>query len=339
MARLFRYKLDHILFWAFTVGFHAYTSAGLVDAYDLDIFLLEVLIRNTLLATLIYLNLYFTPKYFERKQSIAAVLILLGSLAFYSLFKNIFNSAAYGRDPYELSALFYNFSIASFYLGFCFALHFTKQWYLQRELLRQVELEKLNTELEYLKSQINPHFLFNSINTIYFQIAKDNTLARDTLSRFSEMLRYQLYECSGAEIPIEKEISYLSNYVELQRMRKDENYSISFNHPDTLTHFTIPPLLLIPFIENAFKHVSHFTTESNRITIDLHVDNDTFHLRVFNTKDSYGTPNQNGIGLKNVSRRLELLYPGNHSLEVSDSADQFEVNVRFKINNNTSATL
>src|SRR5690606_22905121 len=120
-------------------------------------------------------------------------------------------------------------------------------------LIRKMELEKVNAELEYLKAQVNPHFLFNSINTIYFQIDRHNELARNSLSGFSDMLRYQLYECNGTEIGIEKEIRYLKNYVSLQRMRKDENYLIFFEEHGDLTGFNVPPLLLIPFVENAFK--------------------------------------------------------------------------------------
>ena len=102
------------------------------------------------------------------------------------------------------------------------------------ELIRKIELEKLNTELEYLKAQINPHFLFNSLNTVFFQIDKQNTAARETLSKFSDMLRYQLYECNGKEIAIEKEIQYLKNYVELQRLRKDEHHDIQFTFSEEL---------------------------------------------------------------------------------------------------------
>jgi sensor histidine kinase YesM len=338
MTKLFQLKLDHVIFWILTIGFHAYTSSTLIGAYNFDVYLLEVLVRNSLLAVVIYLNLFATIALFDRKQILIDILLLIGSLLAYSLTKSYYNYILYGQDPFELNSLFYNFSIVSFYLGFCFALYFTKQWHLQREQLRRIEVEKLNTELEYLKSQMNPHFLFNSINTIYFQIDKNNTVARETLSRFSEMLRYQLYECNGMEIPIEKELSYLTNYVELQRMRKDENYEIEFNHADSLAQFAIPPLLLIPFIENAFKHVSHFNNGSNKIKIDLNRTDNTFKLHVFNTKDSYSKENQNGIGLKNARRRLELLYPKDHTIKIVDESNSFEVHVEFKISHNQTTT-
>ncbi|HEY3430367.1 MAG TPA: histidine kinase, partial [Cyclobacteriaceae bacterium] len=230
--------------------------------------------------------------------------------------------------------LFYNLSIVTFYFIFATTLHLSKQWYIQRELIRKIEVEKLNTELEYLKAQINPHFLFNSINTIYFQIDKQNAAARETLNKFSEMLRYQLYECNGHEIPVEKEVSYLKNYVELQRLRKDENYAIEFLCNPELKNFSMPPLLLVPFVENAFKHVSHFTDKKNAIKIDVSKTGNFFRLSVFNTKDNtHRASESGGIGLKNVKRRLELLYKDRYLLDVVNSEEMFEVTLELKINN------
>ena len=123
---------------------------------------------------------------------------------------------------------FYNFSIALFYLSFTLALALSKNWYKQQQLLQKIQVEKLETELRYLKAQMNPHFLFNSINTIYFQIDKNNVEARESLQKFSELLRYQLYECNEEAIAIEKEIEYLKSYIDLQRLRKKKNYNILF---------------------------------------------------------------------------------------------------------------
>jgi LytS/YehU family sensor histidine kinase len=219
-----------------------------------------------------------------------------------------------------------------FYLAFAVTLYLSKQWYLQRSLLQKIELEKLNTELEYLKAQINPHFLFNSINTIYVMIDRQNKEARETLSRFSDLLRYQLYECNGAEIAVEKEIHYLKNYVELQKLRKDHNYEITFRHSPELKKFTLPPLLLIPFVENAFKHVSHFSDKKNTIEIELTIQGNFFYMTVCNTIDGIKTSAQpSGIGLKNVTRRLELLYPGQHNLIINEKPGYFEARLELKL--------
>jgi LytS/YehU family sensor histidine kinase len=209
------------------------------------------------------------------------------------------------------------------------ALQLSREWFKQRELIQKIEVEKLNTELDYLKAQLNPHFLFNSINTIYFQIDKENKGARETLSIFSDMLRYQLYECNGKEIPLEKEMNYLKNYIDLQRQRCNENYWISFSYDD-VDELHIAPLLLIPFVENAFKHVSHFP-QDNEIRVNVHKSGSTLRMMVFNTCDPalMAQKNGHGIGLKNVQRRLELLYQNRYSLEVNRSAQSYQVNLEI----------
>src|SRR5699024_6410854 len=167
------------------------------------------------------------------------------------------------------SNTFYNFSIAVFYMGFTIALMLSKNWYKQHLLLQKIQVENLETELRYLKAQINPHFLFNSLNTIYFQIDKNNAEARTSLHKFSELLRYQLYECNEEQIAIEKEIEYLKSYIDLQRLRKQKNYNICFEVDESVRNFSIAPLLLMPFVENAFKHVSRYTDKPNSIKICL----------------------------------------------------------------------
>lgn len=338
MDRFFRYKVDHILFWILTVFFHAYTRTGIFYKAGLGQYVLELVFRNSLLAIVIYLNLLvIIPRLSSGKKVLRTILFSLTSLVVYVLVKNAHDLYLYGfvignADTSFFQNTLYNTSIVLFYLSFATALHLSKQWSLQRELIRKIEIEKLNTELEYLKAQLNPHFLFNSINTIYFQIDKQNASARETLNKFSDMLRYQLYECNGHEIPVEKEIGYLKNYVELQRLRKDENYTIEFSCAQDLINFKLPPLLLLPFVENAFKHVSHFSDRKNIITIAVSKAGNLFRLSVINTKDSAQKSSENGgIGLKNVKRRLELLYKDRYLLDIVNSTESFEVNLELKV--------
>jgi two-component system LytT family sensor kinase len=339
MDRFFKYKLDHIIFWALTIFFHSYTRLWLIDETGIGQFLFEIIFRNALLAIVIYVNLLvIIPQFIENKKYVRGILLMFLSLTVYIILKSIHDEYLYGivhadpsRKGFE-SYLFYNLSIVLFYFVFATALHLSKQWSLQRDLIRKIELEKVNTELEYLKAQINPHFLFNSINTIYFQIDKQNTSARETLSKFSDMLRYQLYECNGHEIPVEKEVGYLKNYVELQKLRKDENYAIEFSCAEGLVNFTLPPLLLVPFVENAFKHVSNFANKRNLIKIDVRKTGNLFRFYVFNTKDNLNTSSTDGgIGLKNVKRRLELLFKGRYLLDIVASDENFEIRLDLKI--------
>lgn len=340
MNRFFRYKLDHTLFWAFTIFFHGYTRVHLINQAGINQFMVEILVRNSLLALVIYTNLMvILPRFMETKKYVSGILLMMLVLGAYIVLMSFHDGYLYGVVLGDLSRkgiethLFYNLSIVTFYFVFATTLHLSKQWYLQRELIRKIQLEKITTELDYLKAQINPHFLFNSINTIYFQIDKQNVAARETLNKFSEMLRYQLYECNGHEIAIEKEVSYLKNYVELQRLRKDENYVIEFSCDPGMKNFSLPPLLLISFIENAFKHVSHFTDKKNVIKIDLSRKGNFFRLNVLNSKeDSHSSSESGGIGLKNVKRRLELLYKDRYLLDVTASEEMFEVTLELKLN-------
>lgn len=332
MNRFFRYQTDHILFWILTVFFHAYTRTYLIEKAGVGQFVLELIVRNTLLAVLLYLNvLVIIPKIQQARKIMVWIGVFVVSVTLYVIAKNAHDVYLYGyvigdaRQTGFFHNTLYNLSTALFYVAFFSALSISRQWYVQRETLRQLALEKLNTELDYLKAQLNPHFLFNSINTIFFQIDKHNTEARDTLSKFSDMLRYQLYECNAQTIAVEKEIEYLKNYVELQRLRKNENYHIDFSVADTVTHFSVPPLLLMPFIENAFKHVSNFTDGKNEIKIALSKTHQKLYLTVINTIDTHAAQEHGGIGLKNVQRRLELLYPNRHTLDIQKKENSFHV--------------
>lgn len=337
MNRFFRYHLDHVLFWMLTIGFHAYTRVHLIEKINLFQFILEVIIRNGLLAVVIYFNLLVViPRISESKRNLSWVLAAMVSLILYVAVKNAHDVYLYSHvigDTEHQGFFFntyYNFSIVIFYFSFATALYLSRQWFMQRELLRQIRLEKLTTELEYLKAQMNPHFLFNSLNTIFFQINKENTTARETLGKFSDMLRYQLYECTGNEVTIEKELAYLKNYVALQTLRRNEHDQVSFSVADDVKGFSLPPLLLIPFIENAFKHASSFTDKPNIINIELNKTQNNLQLIVHNTIDTI-TKDSGGIGLKNVTRRLELLFPEGYTLNIRQTSDHFHTTLTLTL--------
>ncbi|HTF18129.1 MAG TPA: histidine kinase [Chryseolinea sp.] len=335
MNPFWRYKLDHVLFWTVTVLFHMYTRWALIDHLGTSPFVMEVIVRNGLLAGLIYLNLYvLIPRFAKTGRWFTYGTLLIGAMLFYTLLKDVHDSFLTSTTSIEtnsrfLNQTFYNISIAVFYVAFSVALELSREWSRQRDLLRQIAFDQVDAELAYLKAQINPHFLFNSINTIYFQIDKENRTAREMLAAFSDMLRYQLYECNGSRIAIEKEVAYLRNYVDLQRMRKDGNYSIKFSADPNVTGFQIAPLLLMPFVENAFKHVSH-AQDANKIEIALSYASPKFQLLVYNTREP-GVGKGTGIGLRNVKRRLELLYAGGHTLTIDDARSSFHVQLEVLV--------
>ena len=156
-----------------------------------------------------------------------------------------------------------------------------------RKKLLETEKEKISTELNFLRSQINPHFLFNVMNTIYFQIDKENIQARASVEKLSEMLRYQLYDCTTDKIEILKEIDFIKNYVSIQTLRMEKGSDIQLYTTGHMNGYKIPPLLILPIVENAFKHVSHFKDSSlNKIHILLQQQEHDFVIEVSNSFDS-----------------------------------------------------
>jgi len=200
----------------------------------------------------------------------------------------------------------------------------------------EIAKEKAETELNFLKSQINPHFLFNSINSVYFLIDKKNEDARNALHTFSEMLRYQLYECNGSKVSLKKEIAYLEDYISVQRLRKNKNLQLQFEITGDEDSTFIEPLLLIPLVENAFKHLSNFDDgKKDVINISLDAEKDNLAFTVENTvgKNAVNAiQNESGIGLNNIRRRLELLYPEKHRLTITNNGECFKTQLEIKLN-------
>ncbi|MDP4150981.1 MAG: histidine kinase [Bacteroidota bacterium] len=200
-----------------------------------------------------------------------------------------------------------------------------------------VEREKTKNELDFLKAQFNPHFLFNSINSIYGHIDKGNGRARNMLLTFSDMLRYQLYECNADAIPIEKEINYIRNYVAIQQTRQEEDLVVRLHIGGDVRGFFIAPLLFTSFIENAFKFVGKKESGENFVEICLEKAPGELRFRITNSMErqhvapSPPSLTRQGIGIANVRRRLELLYPGRHDLRVRAREDSFEVSLDIKI--------
>jgi len=192
--------------------------------------------------------------------------------------------------------------------------------------------EKAEAELGFLKQQINPHFLFNALNTVYFQIDKSNSQARNSLHQLSEMLRYQLYEAGEERIPIEKEIQYLEDYIALQTQRKENVYNIKFSVDPAVKGFFIEPFLLLPFVENCFKHISHFTESENFIFITLSMKDERMIFSAENSCDESTLSNgDKGIGIANTRRRLELLYPNDFKLDILKTQNRFLLTLALDI--------
>ena len=213
-------------------------------------------------------------------------------------------------------------------------------YHLPLELLRKkrehqtLAEEKLKAELAFLKAQINPHSLFNGINSIYHLIDQKPILAKDMLLQFSELLRYQLYECKEDFIGLDKELLNIQNYIHLEEIRKGKDAKISTSIPVVTGQWQIAPLLLIPFIENAFKFLSHHSeSEQNVLSLQIALNEGKLIMNLFNTfhqADKQGSQ-VGGIGLENARRRLNLIYPSENELSINKEKGRFEVYLKLPL--------
>jgi len=195
---------------------------------------------------------------------------------------------------------------------------------------KALENAHLNAEVNFLKSQINPHFLFNTLNSIYSQAHHRSEHTEYSILKLSELLRYMLYESGELKVPLERDILYLNNYIDLQRMRLSSKVVIHYNVEGQLEGNTIAPLLLITFIENAFKHGISYT-KASVINIDIKIFEKTLTLLVSNPVTESNSFTNGGVGLKNVARRLELLYAGNYLLDIVHNDHLHIVNLKINL--------
>lgn len=205
------------------------------------------------------------------------------------------------------------------------------EWVRMEKHNRRLREEKLQAELAMLKNQLNPHFLFNALNSIYFLIKKDPAAAAEALAGFSSLLRYQLYLADAERIPLRQELDYLEQYIELARLRQPSGLKLTTCLPRELNGEQIPPLLLLPFIENAFKYVAR---KNGEIHIEASVDGGCLCFKTRNNTAPQlraAGEEEGGIGLQNVRRRLRLIAPRGHALETRRENGWFEACLKLTL--------
>jgi len=204
------------------------------------------------------------------------------------------------------------------------------KWFQDQKIKSEMLFQQQTQELALLKAQVNPHFFFNTLNNIYSLVYKKSDDAPAALLKLSEIMRYMIYDSKTDTVPLPNELEHLENYLELEKLRlKDPNF-ISYQVDGDAAGKMIPPMLLLSFVENAFKHGKK-RVKNPGITIRLNIESDRLHFMVANYtlgKKADGSE-AGGIGLKNITRRLELLYPGKHSLHILDESDQYVVNLEL----------
>ena len=214
------------------------------------------------------------------------------------------------------------FGVLLFALGAIVKL--VSEWYKNEKQKALIETQKINTELSFLKAQINPHFLFNSLNSIYSLANKKSDSTTDAIITLSELMRYMLYETDKEYVSLKKEVDYIQNYIALQNLRLKDSSGVRFNVRGNLDHY-IEPLLLISFIENAFKYGTDYTGKTS-INIQIKIEDQKLLLNTSNYSSiKVKNSDNSGIGLQNIKSRLNLLYPKTHTLKITASEKIYSV--------------
>jgi hypothetical protein len=286
---------------------------------------------NLTLIPLFFLNSeLLIPKILIRKNAGLYFLSIIALTTLYlflhSLLKEAFLDPKIYRG-FNFSRTFYPIlTIIGVSSGYGLIEYFTQQEKKQAE----EKQERLKSELSFLRSQISPHFIFNVLNSIVYLIRSKSSQAEDMTIKLSEIMQYMLYTSPEDKVPLEKEISYLKNYIHLQEARFGEDVKIDFEIKGDLASYDIEPMLIIPFVENAFKH-GVGRVDQPQIGIQIHLHDDQMDLVVKNKFDAHflDEKSSEGIGLKNVKRRLELLYPSSHILKINTSDQWFTVHLNL----------
>jgi len=339
----------HLFLWLGYACLHYYWLSMAFEASDLIPMTLRIVVMH---AAIFYINvLILLPLFFERSRYvwyIAGLVVLL--LAFYYLFDLSNHLALFRPESFRFQGrvgrfssspprerVIFIFSRRTFTMLLSpLAILFisTTYWMIrQARKRRQWELdlrsENLQSELRFLKSQINPHFLFNALNNIYSMSITQSEKTPGLIMQLSDMLRYMLYENNGRKVPLSQEISYMENYIAFQRLKIEGSPQLSVTFSPENTGLTVEPMIFIPFIENSFKHSNIEDIDHGWISMSLQTTGSRIFFSIGNslpvsgyTKDPTG-----GIGLENVQKRLALLYPNKHKLSIERGEDSFWVHL------------
>jgi len=208
---------------------------------------------------------------------------------------------------------------------------FFKQWTIKQRQWMQEEQEKTMAELQLLKAQVHPHFLFNTLNNIYAFAMNSSPKTPGLILKLSSLLSYMLYDCKTEEVRLEKELEMMKHYIDLEKERYGNSIEISWSVEGTINDYQIAPLLLLPFLENAIKHGVTEHIERPWLGVDVSVNNGTLRCKIANSKSDFIPKQEFGSGITNVKKRLAFLYPGKHELKINDEGDFFVVSMQIQL--------
>jgi two-component system, LytTR family, sensor kinase len=332
--------VNHILFWGIVFIFHLFASTS-SDLFQQS--LETTILKLPLLIIAAYaFNMWQVPYYLKQKRHLAFVLSMVFMLVvvifLFRLIGYFYLDKFCASGPYPLiSWVDFPFYLFSFHFPALIMYFFitNKEQELEREKILQLEKEKIATELKYLKGQLNPHFLFNTLNNLYSYVIAKSPKTADMVLQLSEILDYILYRSQQVSVRLTEEIQTIENYIALEQIKYGERLQINFKKELLNNEVSITPLILLSIVENAFKHGVRDSIIKPKINIELLQFDSHIEFNVWNTKNENQHNNETGsykkgIGLSNIKRQLDLLYPKNHVLEI-DEMDLF-FNLKLTLN-------
>ncbi len=339
MVRLFlNRRIYHVLLWIVVL-----LILVLVEGTENGLWftLSNELINIFFFAVIVYFNLqYLIPNYLTQKKfGIYALLLVLSAVIITPLKLIVFFFKFSGMPEFQQNLLanqFWHFLVMFFVGGSATLVRITGDWVRHQRERQDLQTQTMQSELRFLKSQINPHFLFNTLNNLYALTLKKSDQAPEIVIKLSEMMRYMLYECNEKWVPLRKEVNYIRNYLDLEGLRQGKNVSINFEVQGSIDDQQIAPLMFIPFLENSFKHGLNNEITEGFVNIFLQVEDQEIHFFIENSKSDTtprtGSRRSGGIGLVNVKRRLDLLYPDQYELTIADNPKSYAVNLEIRLN-------
>ncbi|TWI88606.1 histidine kinase [Chitinophaga japonensis] len=332
----------NFVFWAFYFLYEWLGNAAVGSEYRRYAINAAVIVPITFGATWFTVNVLIARYFLKGKRKIFWLLFAFSAIVF-TLARRAFNyyytyplyypegqeTMSYWFPPKLLIEAVNTYLIVALYAMF----YFLRAWYEQQRTTQQLQRDKAEAQLELLKSQVQPHFIFNTLNNIYSYAQQHSGQTPELIYRLSALLSYMLYDSRQTTIPLSKELEYINNYIALEKVRYGKRLDVSLNVFDPVDHFSIAPLLLLPLVENSFKHGASNNIRDSWIRVDIALNGDWLSVKIENSCDGRehnGNGSKNGIGLENVKKRLEILYPGRYEFKCIKEHDSFLTILKLK---------
>ncbi len=330
----------HLLVWALLIIPNVFGSTYILrSGGGFAVYMMTIVVRNGMLLTVVYTNfLVLIPKFFRTKRFVLFSLLLFVLIALATAVNVVLDLNNYKIMGVKITtgdllfeSIFYVFNICSYTLT-SFLLFSLKEKQEQKDRLEQVELEKLGTEIKYLRAQINPHFLFNTLNNLYGLALERSEKTPEIILKLSRIMDYMLYESNDLKVYLKKDIENIQNYIDIERIRQGNDAEISLEIKGEINEQMIVPLTLLPLVENAFKHGVNTIIKGAYMHVLILVNGDDLEIDVKNNfKKLQDETERSGIGLSNLENRLDLFYRNNHQMNVDVAGDDYHVNLKLKL--------